>query len=278
MPVRIFMPKILGLSAVFSSIYLVTDNKKNISLKLFDKYNLETRKTFSTLELMKIQTEELHKHFDKLYIKEVSERRFNKLFGISNNIVLLKDLNVMSRKIGKLNKIMRHYLNTTNDLIKENRFDVSGLNIDLNELIEEIMKIEHARLDFIAKGERNLFINSIFEGYQDTILRTFANIIIINKNNINSLLKEDNVEFILNYCRAFLKENKDDAKSLEAKRVLINYYTKKDYYYADCLLEVNHQTNFEDFIEGDNKPVVKTDNAFDYDIVFIHGLNVRDLF
>jgi hypothetical protein len=77
---------------------------------------------------------------------------------------------------------------------------------------------------------------------------------------------------VLDYCRVIISENKNDSKTYLAKRVLINYYTSPDYNYTDCVVELNKKENFSDLVGFDVD--TKTDQYYDYDIVFIHGLNV----
>jgi hypothetical protein len=278
MPVRLFGTKLLGISALFSSIFYITEGRKKITLKPFRNFK-SNEKTYTTIELVRMHSEELHQHFEKILNRELEEHLItmnegnrNKLKRIIHNFKLMKGLKNISTQVYKINKVIRFYLNITNDFIYNENTNISGLTVNFDELIEEIIKIENVKMDFISKREKNYFINSLFDRYLDTVLRIFSNMIIINKNHSGSLLNEKNLNYILTFCKDIVKENKNDSKSYLAKRVLLNYYTDENYYYTDCLVELNKRENFEDLVYrvGD----IKTDKQYDYDIIFIHGLNV----
>jgi hypothetical protein len=162
----------------------------------------------------------------------------------------MKNVKNISIQIVKINRLIRYYLNTTNELIYQNKFNTEAIgDLNLNELLEEIINIENAKKDFIVNNENNYFINSIFDRYQDTVLRTFSNLIILNKENKGELLSPENLEYIIDYCRDFIKNNHNEGKSYFAKRVLINYYTSPGFYYSDYVVEINQKDNFADFAE-----------------------------
>jgi hypothetical protein len=101
-----------------------------------------------------------------------------------------------------------------------------------------------------------------------------SNIIIINKNNRYELLNEDNLKYALDYCRNIIRRDEDQTDSLvyNAKKILLNNFTTRDYYYSDFILELNKKDNFKDLLY--ENPIVRQQECYDYDFVFLHGLNV----
>ena len=118
----------------------------------------------------------------------------------------------------------------------------------------------------VSKTISDFFIiDFLFFETEEVILR-LLNALIICENKFDQpfkIMTEENTAKVIQICKSILANPIDcDSKRLFAKRVLINLFSReKDNFYDDYLVELNLT---------EHKGV-----KHDYDIVFLHGLNVK---
>ena len=241
--------------------YNINNNKFNIR-STFDINN------FSYIQLIKMHTDKLEINIrDCINIEK--EKIIPDSVRLKDRFFLVFNIKQASKELSSICKILRNYLNDSNKMILSKEFKT---DFELDQIIDKIKMIILIKENFI---ERKSFATSIFDRFDDITMRLFSDMVILNKKNNYKLISKLNLDYIINYCDEIIN-NEDldkinDNKILNAKRILINNFSSKDYFYSDYLLEVNLNNNFKDMII--NKKV-NEDNFFDYDLIFLHGLNV----
>jgi hypothetical protein len=252
MIIKILFPSLLTLgSSAFIYRFTKPDNRIDYT-------------NFTTIQLIKYHTDKFENYLKALM--DINENKLNE--GLKNRLDIVVDIKSARKELVNTNELIRIYLNDMVANLLKQKYEHT---FDYNEIVEHIREFEEVRK--IIVSNRN-YLNSVFDNYQEIVLRLLSNMIIINKNNGYELLNEDNLKYALDYCRDIIRNEREISDSLvyNAKKVLVNNYTTKDYYYSDFLLEVNKKDNFIDLLE--EKPHVKQQDYFDYDFVFLHGLNV----
>ena len=252
MNIKILFPSLLTLgSSAF--IYKSTKPSKHIDYT-----------NFTTIQLIKYHTDKFENYMKAMI--DINENKIKE--GLKNRLDLVFDLKSARKELVNTNKLIRIYLN---DMVGNLLKDKYEHTFDYNEVVKQIRDFEEVRKRIVSK---KTYLNSVFDKYQEIVLRLLSNMIIVNKNNGYELLNGENLKYALDYCRDIIRNDSQISDSLvyNAKKVLVNNFTTKDYYYSDFLLEINKKENFIDLLE--EKPYVKQQDYFDYDFVFLHGLNV----
>lgn len=128
-------------------------------------------------------------------------------------------------------------------------------NSDESKLEKEKLKDDHGNALERNLSQTNLFVDDIF---------SFK-----SKNKINKI----NLNFIITYCLSKINRTsyeQNESQLYFAKRVLLNFFTKKDYFYQDYILEINQTENLKQILTHP-----KDDSNFDYDVIFLSGLNAN---
>jgi len=217
---------------------------------------------------------------------------------------LNKTLKKLSKEVRKIDKVLRNYLNSLDDKLSQ---DIFHSDFDFNEIISQIRKIEEIKQNIFTskkeegegkgEGENNInhhvLENYLFLNHELLILRLFSVMLIIHKNSTEAMniLSKDNIEFILNHSREKLlsetkKKEMNESIIYFVNRIFLNHTTSNtpDYFYSDYLIELNKEKNFKQYLSKEEDKLeaekdhasqlsVDKDDSFDYDIVFICGLN-----
>lgn len=203
-----------------------------------------------------------------------------------------KTIKKLWKEIRQIDKIFRNYFNILDDNLTHGKM---YSDFDFNEIITQIKKLQEIKNNsFLSDDDKTKYHHSILENYlflnhELLILRLFSAMIVIHKNNLNTenqnsknILTNENIEYILNYSKdKLIKELKNDDVNESivyfVKRIFINYFSKKEYFYSDYLLELNKGKNFDQFFIfeklDDNTITIEEDDNFEYDVIFICGLN-----
>jgi hypothetical protein len=220
---------------------------------------------FSTIQLIKYHTDKFENYM-KAFI-DINEERIKE--GMKNRLDMVVDLKSATRELVNTNKLIRIYMN---DMIANSFNNKYVHTFNYNEVVQHIREFEDIRKRIVNK---KVFLTGVFEKYQEIVLRLLSNMIIVNKNNEYKLIDGDNLKYALDYCRDMIRNDNEVSDSLvyNAKKAILNNYTSKSYYYTDFLLEINKGENFIELLY--DQPKVKEKESFDFDFVFLHGLNVK---
>lgn len=178
------------------------------------------------------------------------------------------------KELKKISKIFRTFLNETTDIIH----DADKLSIQpgmCNDLINLILHIQELKKSRVFTEENHMLSNYIFDEFDDISLRLINDFTVLNKKE--KIINEDNLKSITDLCSNLIKIKQkihNETKLYHAKKILINLNTKQDYYYNDSVIELNHRRNLNSLSYIKNKKV-EDDTNFDYDLVFICGLNAQ---
>jgi len=212
----------------------------------------------------------------------------------------------LKNKLNSLNneKIYKINANEIINILKEienikNNSIFGNLNIDEDK-------------NFRSKDEKLIFYNYIFNDLEEITLRLLSNFAIFKQFNlVNFQFNKGNQDFCIKFCEKIIEENKlikNETLLYYAKNFLINYLAISDspFFYSDCILEINKNKNFydlkdinlekaenkyslrktkhhhEEFEKNQNhhedlheKEIHKIYKNFDYDIIFVCGLNAN---
>lgn len=258
-------------------------NKGN--MRLSEKSNIYTKDYM----INKINFDELKEHTNKIIhcldVIENKERinfktngkdECSKLKKIQNNIKIYRHINKLYKQIRKVTKLLRGYMNILEYNIMEKKYQIDDTEIDFNKIIDVVKQIEQVKANcYFSKNDLAYIMNFLFNEYEEILLRFISDMISFNKNSNDTKITPDNIDFILRLCQSILSETSattNESKIYFAKRILINYYADKGYFYSDSILEINQKSNYSDLMN--DKKVKTNEDYFDYDIVFVCGLNV----
>jgi hypothetical protein len=266
-------------------------------------------------------------HKEKIVFNFEKNKESDKILAIKaySNYKMNRELKKISKDLKKIDRILKNYLNVLEgNLHLGSDLDKIGIDIDFNNIIDEIQKINLMKNNLkislesgCSNPELNTTImNFIFHEHEEIVMRLLSQMIIFHKNsnekkniknlnenpqNINKIINEVehlgeknlsqqslsnfishklknkiseiNLNFIINYCLSKINPTSYDQNESHvyfAKRVLINLLTRKDYFYQDYILEINQRENLREIITDP-----KDDSHFDYDIIFLSGLNAN---
>jgi hypothetical protein len=225
-------------------------------------------------------------------LKSKEKTSINKTF---HNYKVIKELNHLHKQTKKINKILKTYLNKLESLLEKDSFTH---DLDFNYIIEQIKRINEIKTLMIKhpfyeeKSPLNFqtshtLMNFVFHENESIIMRLLALLVAFYKNSHENEISAENLTYIIDLCKKKLniKENEglaNEAYLYYAKKVLINLLSRKDYFYQDFILEINQTVNYREFekvsyldLNKKHESIVKDDRYFDYDIVFICGLNAN---
>ena len=247
------------------SIYSYSFLKKEIlfnQTKIDDLINntVNTKTIDASLEKVNVFINSF-KNSNNKALDKINEINFVKNYRFNHKV------NKIRCEVNKIRNYFRDHLNFLNSNLYDEygfKIDVSNDNlifkIDYNNLFIIIDKFYLLTKDVSSQMNDFLIIDYLFFDTEEVILR-LLNIIVIYDKSI-SIISKENMSKIIDLCNQIIKNPIEvDSKRMYAQRILINLMSKeKDFFYDDFLLEF--KTN-EDIIKKN-----------DYNIVFLHGLNV----
>ena len=288
---------------ILSCLFLYRNKFFTVDNKLHSLEEKRNAKSLTNLEKdLNFHLASLEHHMDHLINKEQlvfnfvlkakeSQIGLNKLY---NNYRVSKELKKLQIQTRKINKILKSYINELESLLDKNIF---SHDLDVNHIVSEIKKISEIKSYMSGNNFYNenisdtinttneTFLSYVFHENEAVTMRLLSLLVIFHKNSEENSIEEENLQFILNLCKDMLdveKNNKNtinEASIYHAKRVLINLLTRKDYFYQDFIMEINQQVNFKEISEikdlTQGREIIKDDEAFDYDVVFLSGLNAN---
>lgn len=236
-----------GFSIFVSKKILSNDNKLKSSKNRVADYKISLQNQLSDESLKEIILQE-------------------KIIPFASTLKFNNHINNIKKTANQFIYILRDYLNkltldVENDDQSFQEADVTNL---VNELIETSNLIEKS---LIGKDSNGTLKTYLFTDLIDVELRILSLIAIQIKNGKikeNQKIKEKIKNFIENNIEYYVNNNYDDHLLQMNSRVLINL-ENQDHSYLDILLELNRRHMI-------NK--IKKDE-FDFDIIFISGLNVN---
>ena len=234
------------------------------------------------IDYTQIQIDELMKKNESINIIEKSIDQVNKLVeGLTNkknieynlvkNYRLDSNVKKLRIEIKKIRHRLRDYLNYFNVYLYDengckNDISIDPLiaNIDFERLFKQIGNFYNLKRNVLSSINNFFIIDYLFLETEETILRLLNAVVIMEKKFVKPfpILTDENKIKVIEICKNVIINPLDsESKKLYAQRVLINLFSlEDDYFYDDYLVELN----LSEYQKVKN----------DYDIVFLHGLNV----
>jgi hypothetical protein len=196
-----------------------------------------------------------------------------------DNYKFNKEVRKLSKEVKKIDKNLKSYIN-----LLENKLNSHNIltDIEFDVILDELKKISKLKkklensFESSKENLNSLIINFIFNEHEEVVLRLLSLLVIFNKNSEVPLINEEYYDYIVKYCQDKINNNShfNESHKYFAQRVLINMASRSNYFYQDFSLEINHNENLQQFTtEKFHKVIIKDDTFYDYDIIFLSGLN-----